>query len=143
MAKETLGNDSNGVGDMHHPCAEPVWRLPVHGARGRTLSLRPSLLLSALGGAFLTRTTAASPALCAVEQPQLAKKSLFAKAGPTTAGAADGQRVRQWVQDKKAGWYTVLADPRMPATSTLLDQAHNAIDRKLFMMKGFHHPKGS
>jgi hypothetical protein len=43
----------------------------------------------------------------------------------------------------QAGWYTVLADPRMPVTSTLLDQAHNAIDRKLFMMKGFHHPKGS
>ena len=27
--------------------------------------------------------------------------------------------------------------------STLLDQAHNAIDRKLFTMKGFHHPGGS
>jgi hypothetical protein len=60
-----------------------------------------------------------------------------------TAGEANGQRVRQWFQDKKAGWYTVLADPQMPATSTLLDQAHNAIDRKLFMMKGFHHPGGS
>jgi hypothetical protein len=36
----------------------------------------------------------------------------------------------------------VLADPQMPVSSTLLDQAHNAIDRKLFMMKGFHHPKG-
>ena len=31
----------------------------------------------------------------------------------------------------------------MPATSTLLDQAQNAIERKLFAMKGFHHPKGS
>jgi len=31
----------------------------------------------------------------------------------------------------------------MPVTSTLLDQAHSAINRKLFMMKGFHHPKGS
>jgi hypothetical protein len=67
----------------------------------------------------------------------------FADHVATTAGAANGQRVRRWVQDKKAGWYTVLADPRMPVTSTLLDQAHNAIDRKLFMMKGFHHPKGS
>src|SRR6266545_4890143 len=67
----------------------------------------------------------------------------FADHVATTAGAANGQRVRQWFQDKKAGWYTVLADPRMPVTSTLLDQAHNAIDRKLFMMKGFHHPKGS
>jgi len=37
----------------------------------------------------------------------------------------------------------VLADPRMPVTSTLLDQAHNAIERKLFAMKGFHHPGGS
>ena len=54
-----------------------------------------------------------------------------------------GERVRHWFQDKKAGWYAVLADPKMPASSTLLDQAHNAIDRKLFMMKGFHHPGGS
>jgi hypothetical protein len=60
-----------------------------------------------------------------------------------TAGAANGARVRRWVQDKKAGWYTVLADPQMPVSSTLLDQAHNAIDRKLFMMKAFHHPAGS
>jgi hypothetical protein len=67
----------------------------------------------------------------------------FADHVAATAGAANGARVRQWFQDKKAGWYAVLEDPRMPATSTLLDQAHNAIDRKLFMMKGFHHPKGS
>jgi hypothetical protein len=31
----------------------------------------------------------------------------------------------------------------MPVMSTLLDQAHNAIERKLFAMKGFHHPAGS
>ena len=36
-----------------------------------------------------------------------------------TAGTANGERVRRWVQDKKAGWYAVLADPQMPATSTL------------------------
>ena len=42
----------------------------------------------------------------------------------------------------KAGWYAVLADPQMPVTSTLLDQAHNAFERKLFAMKGFHHPGG-
>jgi hypothetical protein len=60
-----------------------------------------------------------------------------------TAGAANGEHVRQWIQGKKAGWYAVLEDPRMPVTSTLLDQAHHAIDRKLFMMKGFHHPHGS
>jgi hypothetical protein len=67
----------------------------------------------------------------------------FAEHVATAAGAANGQRVRRWFQDKKAGWYTVLADPQMPATSTLLDQAHNTIERKLFMMKGFHHPGGS
>src|SRR5438876_1998769 len=60
-----------------------------------------------------------------------------------TAGTANGERVRRWFQEKKAGWYTVLADPQMPVTSTLLDQAHNAIERKLFAMKGFHHPDGS
>jgi hypothetical protein len=59
------------------------------------------------------------------------------------AGVANGERVRRWLQEKKAGWYAVLADPQMPATSTLLDQAHNAIERKLFAMKGFHHPGGS
>jgi hypothetical protein len=60
-----------------------------------------------------------------------------------SAGTANGARVRRWVQEKKAGWYAVLADPQMPVTSTLLDQAHNAIERKLFAMKGFHHPGGS
>jgi len=59
------------------------------------------------------------------------------------AGVANGERVRRWFQEKKAGWYAVLADPQMPVTSTLLDQAHNAIERKLFAMKGFHHPTGS
>jgi hypothetical protein len=60
-----------------------------------------------------------------------------------TAGEANGERVRRWCQEKKAGWYAVLEDPQMPVTSTLLDQAHNAIDRKLFMMKAFHHPGGN
>jgi hypothetical protein len=59
------------------------------------------------------------------------------------AGVANGERVRRWFQDKKSGWYAVLEDPQMPAMSTVLDQAHNAIDRKLFMMKYFHHPGGS
>jgi len=61
----------------------------------------------------------------------------------TTAGLANGERVRRWFQDKKAGWYAVFTDPQIPVTSTLLDQAHNAIERKLFAMKGFHHPGGS
>jgi hypothetical protein len=67
----------------------------------------------------------------------------FAHHITVTVGAEHGERVRHWFQAKKAGWYTVLADPKMPAMSTVLDQAHNAIDRKLFAMKGFHHPGGS
>ncbi len=66
----------------------------------------------------------------------------FADHVATMAGMANGARVRQWFHDKKAGWYAVLEDPQMPVTSTLLDQAHHAIDRKLFMMKAFHHPIG-
>jgi|RhiMetdeSRZDD1v2_1073273.scaffolds.fasta_scaffold325438_2 hypothetical protein len=67
----------------------------------------------------------------------------FADHITTTVGPDHGERVRSWFQAKKAGWYTVLADPQMPAMSTVLDQAHNTIDRKLFAMKGFHHPGGS
>jgi hypothetical protein len=67
----------------------------------------------------------------------------FANDVARAAGKANSERVRRWCQDKKAGWYTVLADPQMPVTSTQLDQAHHAIERKLFAMKGFHHPGGS
>ena len=67
----------------------------------------------------------------------------FADHVTATAGTANGARVRRWIQEKKAGWYAVFEDSQMPVTSTLLDQAHNAIERKLFAMKGFHHPGGS
>src|SRR5262245_50002918 len=67
----------------------------------------------------------------------------FADRVTAMAGVANGIRVRHWMQEKKAGWYAVLADPQMPVTSTLLDQAHNTIERKLFAMKGFHHPGGN
>jgi hypothetical protein len=67
----------------------------------------------------------------------------FADHLTATLGQEHGERVRHWFEAKKAGWYAVLAAPKMPASSTLLDQAHNAIDRKLFMMKYFHHPGGS
>jgi hypothetical protein len=60
-----------------------------------------------------------------------------------TVGEVHGARIRHWFETKKAGWYAVLEDPKMPAMSTVLDQAHNAMDRKLFAMKGFHHPGGS
>jgi hypothetical protein len=67
----------------------------------------------------------------------------FADRVTQSAGEANGERVRRWFHEKKAGWYVVLADPQMPVTSTLLDQAHTVIERKLFAMKGFHHPRGS
>src|SRR5215831_382250 len=62
----------------------------------------------------------------------------FANRIDKVVGQDHGERVRRWFEDKKSGWYAVLADPQMPAMSTVLDQAHNAIDRKLFAMKGFH-----
>ncbi len=60
-----------------------------------------------------------------------------------TEGEEHGERVRSWMEDKKSDWYAELENPKMPTMSTLLDQAHNAMDRKLFAMKGFHHPGGS
>jgi hypothetical protein len=63
--------------------------------------------------------------------------------GATTAGTANGQRVRQWFHDKQAGWYAVRADPPMPVTSTWLDPAHNPSERQLCAMQGFQHPGGS
>src|SRR6266705_2664434 len=35
------------------------------------------------------------------------------------AGEEHGERVRNWFKEKKAGWYAVLEDPQMPASSTL------------------------
>jgi hypothetical protein len=61
----------------------------------------------------------------------------------TTVGAEHGERVRNWLQAKQAGWSTGLAARKMPAMSTVLDQTPLAIDRKLFAMKGVHHPGGS
>jgi hypothetical protein len=71
------------------------------------------------------------------------RRRSFADHVATTAGPANGERVRRWFQDKKAGWYGVLADPQMPATSTLLAQAHTALARTLCAMQGFQHPRGS
>jgi len=58
------------------------------------------------------------------------------------AGAENGQRVKRWIGRKKDGWYAIFEEPSIPKTSALIDQAHNALARKLFMMKGFHHKKG-
>lgn len=54
------------------------------------------------------------------------------------AGKALGLSVKEWIERKKPGWFEWARHPRMPSTTTLLDQVHNAIDRKLFAMKGFH-----
>jgi len=59
------------------------------------------------------------------------------------AGADNGQRVRKWVERKKVGWHVLFADAFIPKTTTPIDQIHNVMDRKLFMMKGFHHEEGS
>ncbi|MCH8295756.1 PD40 domain-containing protein [Candidatus Poribacteria bacterium] len=59
------------------------------------------------------------------------------------AGEENGQRVRRWIERKKAGWHVLFADASIPKTTTKVDQFHNAMDRKLFMMKGFHHEQGS
>ncbi len=58
-------------------------------------------------------------------------------------GEDNGMRVRKWIHRKKAGWHVLFADANIPRTTTLIDQFHNAMDRKLFMMKGFHHAGGS
>src|SRR5438093_13147796 len=43
----------------------------------------------------------------------------FAAHITATVGEEHGERVRNWFQEKKAGWYAVLADPQMPAMSTV------------------------
>jgi hypothetical protein len=73
----------------------------------------------------------------------LSREPYEAKVSRTGLTGGMGRRTvrqRALCLPSKAGWYAVLADPQMPVTSTLLDQAHNAIERKLFAMKGFHHP---
>ncbi len=67
----------------------------------------------------------------------------FAEKITKETGSENGDTIHKWIQRKKLGWYTVFEDSKMPKTLTMLDQAHNTIDRKLFMMKYFHHPNGS
>jgi pantothenate kinase len=67
----------------------------------------------------------------------------FANDLARAAGKAHGERGRRWMREKNAGGSAVLADPQMPVASTVLDQTHNAIERQLFAMNGFHHPGGS
>lgn len=55
------------------------------------------------------------------------------------AGENNAQTVREWIAQRKQAWFETLRHRKMPKTSTKLDQAHNHLDRKLFMMKHFHH----
>jgi len=43
----------------------------------------------------------------------------FAHRIAMTVSEAHGARIRHWFETKKAGWYAVLEDPRMPAMSTV------------------------
>ena len=57
---------------------------------------------------------------CFTDWTELHGDRHFADRVTQSAGEANGARVRRWFQEKKAGWYVVLADPQMPVTSTLL-----------------------
>ena len=46
-------------------------------------------------------------------------------------------------EEAEGGQATSEANPDQTYMRLALDQAHNAMERKLFMMKGFHHPHGS
>ena len=63
----------------------------------------------------------------------------FAEQVEKTAGEEVGGAIRRWIARHKDGWFAVMRDPNLPLTSVMLDQRHNYLDRKLFMMKGFHH----
>lgn len=54
------------------------------------------------------------------------------------AGNDIGTTIKEWIERKKQGWFELIRQPQMPSTTTLLDQVHNVLDRKLTMMKGFH-----
>jgi len=49
------------------------------------------------------------------------------------AGRENGQRVKGWIDRKKEGWYALFYDSSIPKTSAMIDQAHNALARKLFI----------
>ena len=54
-----------------------------------------------------------------------------------------GWRVRRRFQDKQLrAERAVLEDSQHAGAMSTVLIKHNAIDRKLFAMKGFHHPRG-
>ena len=60
----------------------------------------------------------------------------------TPGGRSQWSAGAAMVPGEKGGLVCRARRPAMPVTSPF-GSAHNAIDRKLFMMKGFHHPQGS
>jgi hypothetical protein len=118
-------------------CLWHAMRRVGHKLRGVSSATR-DLLRGNFFGMFQDRQSRQRLTLCSLAQ----KLHHFAKQVTKLAGEKNGACLREWIQKKKAGWYVLFRHRQMPATSTLLDQAHNALDRKLFMMKGFHHPDG-
>jgi len=43
------------------------------------------------------------------------------------AGEDNGQRVRRWIERKKAGWHGMFENANIPLPTTLIDQIHNTI----------------
>jgi hypothetical protein len=53
----------------------------------------------------------------------------------TTAGAANGERVRRWVQDKKAGWYAIIGDTGTIINETALNRNSLLLDSRVLCEK--------
>ncbi len=84
------------------------------------------------------------PKLSGLEVSSLAQRLRhFSKRVEQEAGEDNASAIKEWVAHKKEGWFKTLRERHMPKTSTLLDQSHNHLNRKLFMMQHFHHPDGN
>ena len=73
-------------------------------------SVRKALRLTISDSLLVLSATAKSLRVFALGQ----RLRHFADHVAHTAGETNGNRVRQWFQDKKVGWYAVLEDPQMP-----------------------------
>jgi len=118
------------------------WRHAAHrfGQKLQAVSTRVRETLSRDFYALLQRAKTATLLPVFTFGQQLRR---FADKVEKEAGKANGERIRDWFQTRKPGWFVLVNDPQMPTTSTLLDQAHNMVDRKLCMMKGFHHKEAA
>ncbi len=114
-----------------------TFKLPAQ-IKGVTQAVRQTLS-SQFRGIFFVNSARKTPNNRSLSQ----RLRRFTEQVTHLAGQENGMRVRRWIERKKAGWHVLFADANIPRTTTLVDQFHNAIDRKLFMMKGFHHEQGS